>query len=206
MRFSPARIPIHLSNLGEPRTSGIHLSGVLRAIAQHTRILKHDNEDLATLIANHDPYTVGSNGLLMRLIIGYAWEDWISRRIPGLVYHPGEIILDGIIMTPDGVHMDEDTGEYVLDEFKATFKSAKKHVSESPMWMWQGAGYLKGLAHKYREPCTRAVYHVLHLRGDYSGIDPMYVATEVEFEPAEIETTWNTVQTNKHLAVAEKGQ
>ncbi len=205
MRSTPARFPIHLRDADAfpARTSGLHLSGVLRAIAQRTAILKPDKEDLGDLIASHDPYTVCSNGLLMRLIIGYAWEDWMGSRISGMSYHLGEFTLDGIIGTPDGVGIDESDGSYVLHEFKATFKSSKKHVTESPMWMWQGMGYLRMMEARYKEPCTRAVYHILHLRGDYSGIDPMYVATEVEFEAAEIMTTWNMINTNRHLATAE---
>ena len=206
MRSTPARFPIHLRDTDAfpVRTSGVHLSGILRAVAQRTNILKPDKEDLDSISSTIDPYLVGSHGGLMRWVIGYCWEDWMGSRVSGMTYHPGEIVLDGVIMTPDGIELSYLDGAYVLHEFKATFKSSKKHVTETAMWMWQGMGYLAGMSAKYQEACTRAVYHVLHLRGDYSGIDPMYVATEVEFEEEEIRTAWGMIQQNKHLAKAEE--
>ena len=201
-------VSIDLGYSGANRTPGIHLSGVLRAIATATGILKvdPDEEPLDNIIANTPHTQVGSNGKLMRLVIGLAWEEWAMKRIPDMIAHPGEFFLDDVIGSPDGISLHPVDGGYILHEFKATFKSSKKPLGDAQMWLWQAAGYLAMMSARYREACLRCVFHPLHIKGDYSGIDPLYPAQLVEFEQAEVDGIWNMVQQYKHLAIKEVGK
>jgi hypothetical protein len=182
----------------------VHLSGVLREIALATGELdkKYGDQDLDELIADTAPEEVGDDGTLMRIVMGYAWEDWLGPRIENAVYHPGEFCLDDIYGTPDAIGFDADGG-YLLHEIKGTFKSSRKDITSVRLWMWQAMAYLKMMAARYGELCTKAVFHPLHYRGDYKGIDPQYCPTLIEFEWEEIVSNWNMILTNKHLAKPE---
>lgn len=199
--------PINLRPATAPaRTPGIHLSGVLRRIAQSAKILDYDDgPTLDEIITHTDPHLVGQSGILMRIILGYAWEDYIVRHIPGLIYHPGEFALDGVTGSPDGILLAQD-GQTEVHEFKWTFASSKTPITDKQLYLWQAGCYLKMVSAAVFTPCNRAVFHICHVRGNYKGIDPQYIATRVEFATAEIEGYWAMVQRNKHLAVPEKGQ
>ena len=192
------------------RTPGIHLSGVLRRCAQSAKILDYDDGPTLDEIISSTPLDqVGRSGILMRILLGYAWEDYMAKHItasvPGFIPQPGELTLDGIIGTPDGVVIEPDFS-MVMHSFKWTFASSNTPITDKQMWLWQEGCYLKMASALVGVFCNTAVYHVCHVRGNYKGIDPQYIATRVEFAPAEIEGYWNMVQRNKHLAVPEKGQ
>jgi len=186
------------------RSPGIHLSGVLREIALATGELdkKYGDQDLDELIADTRPEDVGDDGTLMRIVMGYAWEDWLGPRIENAVYHPGEFFFEGIYATPDAIGFDLDGG-YLLHEIKGTFKSSRKEITTVRLWMWQAMGYLKMMSERYGELCTKAVLHPMHYKGDYRGGGPEYCPTLIEFEQEEITSNWNMIQMNKHLAKPE---
>lgn len=194
-------VPLNVRT-GPARSSGIHLSAVLRAIALQIGTLKASGQDLDEMIDTTSPDCVGTSGTLMRLCIGYAWEDWIFSKLINVVHQPGELSLDGIHGTPDGIEFSE-SGDITLHEGKATFKSSKGGIPE--MWKWQAASYLKMLQAKWKEECRTVIFHPLYIRGDYQGIDPQYLPTEIIFEQAEIESVWDMVKRNKHLATPETG-
>lgn len=189
---------------GPKRSAGVHLSSVLREVGVRSGELgkQYADQNLEELIGKTGD--VGSNGSLMRLVIGFAWEDWIAKQIPEMVHQPGELELDGVFGSRDGEAFDEE-GNRVLHEIKSTHKSSKNSITSFTMWMWQAMGYLKMMTEYYDELCNRAIFHVLFLRGDYSGIDPQYRSELVIFEREEIESLWNMVLVNKHLAKAEGG-
>jgi hypothetical protein len=202
MTSRPITVPIKLRhNTGPSRSSGIHLSGVLHAIAIRIGTLKAREEDLDELIGRVDPEAVGNNGTLVRICIGYAWEDWIFRRLPNVIHQPGALMLDDVWGSPDGLEFSE-SGDIILHEAKTTFKSSKSGITE--LWKWQVCGYLKMLQVKWREECRTVVFHPLYIRGDNKGIDPQYLPTEITFEQAEIESVWDMVKRNKHLAQPEE--
>jgi hypothetical protein len=198
------QVPLNLRS-GPARSSGIHLSAVLRAIAIHLGTLKAYEEDLDEIMMRVSPENIGTNGTLMRICIGYAWEAWIAKQVENLIQQPGELQLDGVFGTPDGLSFDG-AGNITLHEIKATFKSSKGGIEKVQLWIWQAAAYLKMLQVKWGEECRTVVFHPLYIRGDYKGIDPQYLPTEITFEQAEIESVWDMVKRNKHLAVPEKGQ
>ncbi len=196
---------------GASRTAGIHLSGILRPLGFSMGWIdkKWDTgETIEELVSRTPVSEVGLNGNLMRLVLGMGIEDWVAKNLtatrPGFVHQPGEVMLDGILGTPDGLEADDEG--LLVHEIKGTHKSSRKPVQEQSLWIWQGACYCRMLSEKYRERITRCIFHPFYIRGDYTGIDPQYVPTLVVFEWAEIESYWNTVVTHKHLAVPEKGQ
>lgn len=204
MTFTPVTYPINLRRDSQPRTPGIHLSGILRAIATSTGVLKIDPDEipLDTLIATTSGDSVGlSSPTLMRIITGYAWEEWVSKHLPGS-FHPGEYEYDGILATPDGIQFRE-SGPPLLHEIKATYKSASREFDTHTMWLWQAAGYLRIISEHYQETCTQCVFHPLFLRGSYGPEFPLYKPVLVEFEWAEIESYWGMITRHKHLATPE---
>jgi hypothetical protein len=196
---------------GVHRTAGIHLSGILRPLAFSMGWLdkKWDTEEtLDELITRTPADEVGLNGNLMRLVLGMSVEEWIAKQLvafrPGFIHQPGEYSLDGIFGTPDGIEFD---GEGILiHEIKGTHKSSKKPITEQKLYIWQGACYLKMISEFFHERAVRCIFHPFFIRGDYSGIDPLYLPQLVIFEWEEIESMWNAVVEHKHLAEPEKGQ
>lgn len=202
---------IDLRGGGSKRTPGVHASGVIKVIAKETSAIKAWKEDLEELeldeLIRLTPYdAVGNIGILMRIIIGLAWEDWLGPRLKplGVKYHPGELSYDGIVGTPDGIGTNPYTGLPEIHEIKATFMSAKRLAESIDIWMWQVQTYLVMLSEETKQLCTTAVIHPLYIRGDYTGIDPLYLPRRVQFEEEELESTWSMIQRYKDRAKPEK--
>lgn len=175
------------------RSSGIHLSGVLNYIATVTKSFVVYDEDLDALLSN---VVSPCKGTPVRMAIGFAWEAWLAAQVEGLIWQPGEMSLDDVYGNPDGLDCN-----LVLHEFKSTHKSSRHQITEHKGWLWQGCGYLKMLQAQYGVMVPRTVvYHVLYLRGDYQGIDPVYRPESVTFEQGEIDSVWDMVLRNKDHA------
>lgn len=194
---------IDLRNYGPPRTSGIHLSSIIRHIALLTGELKKEYSEgpsLQDLISrNLSPNFCGP---IVRATVGFAWESWLSShlsRVHNLNHQSGELICDGIVMSPDG--LDDDL---VLHEFKATWKSSAHPVTDQLMWMWQVMGYLYGLSMDTGQRCLVCVLHPLYMCGDYRGErDPVYKPTVIEFEWEELERNWSMMMQYKDAVMPE---
>lgn len=199
MTFTEIQYPIHLANYGPPRTPGLHLSHILRAMAIHTKVFK-DSNDLDELITNIDPYAVGKSGPLMRCIMGYAWEEWLTKHVlKHARFHPGEFMLDGIIGTPDC--LEENLDWLTLHEIKWTFKSSAPPFSYHLMWLYQGACYMKMVSVSTRTPVKdmRLIYHPCYVKGNYRGIDTEYRPVEVHLEEREVDGVWEEVSRQRSL-------
>jgi hypothetical protein len=183
------------------RSSGIHLSGILGAIAVRQGIYSG---------APSTPEE--TSGRRMSRILGLAWEDWLAPRItqhyPTFEYHLGELSFDGVIGTPDGISYEAD-GTLLLHEIKRTAYSSKQldfPTEKIVPWMWQCMGYLRMLTEESGCQCTRAVLHPVFISGDYKQQRyPQYLPTLLEFTWEEIEANWAMVQTAKYLAAPETG-
>jgi hypothetical protein len=190
---------ININQGGDPRTPGVHLSGVIRWIAIQMGVLTPDDRD-CTDDRNEIGQAVQRFPLEARLkmAVGLAWEDWLSSQYPDVMYHPGEMELDGILMTPDGLHPNE-----TLYEFKVTWKSAFKLFNEGydhkSFWMWraQNMGYLKALGWRKVRQC------ILYVNGDYRGSLPQFVELDVEYTQEEIDDNWRLMLKHKHQAEKE---
>lgn len=192
-------------NDGTPRTEGIHLSRVTRAIALESKILDAKYMDGLSLEEVSGQSEEWWNGLDMasqvRIAVGLAWDAWYLPNLGmEVVPHPGEMNVDGIFMTPDGESLDiirvgnDLNHELAIHEVKATYKSTKTVGNMSSQWMWlaQMKGYCKGAG------CRVGYMHPLHLCGDYKfPITPQIGPTKgkhtcfrIEFTADEIDENW----------------
>ena len=206
---------IDLRTGADSRSPGVHLSGVLKVLANQHGLWDQypEEEEIDYLITNTPAHQTGSVAALMRVAVGYAWEEWLSKRIPGLLYHPGEFELDGVIGTPDGicvVEPESGSGSVILHEIKATWMKSTKPVTEGTKlyWLWECMGYLAMLSKAFQVQCTRAVLHPLYVNGNYGewGTRCQYRPLEITFTWEEIMANWGNVLVNKEKAKAERGQ
>src|SRR5689334_19874452 len=118
------RIPPQIN----PRSEGVHVSSLIKAIACEQGILKPEwAEDLSLTDVREitDPVAV------LRINIGLAWEAHYIPLVGNIVDHPGEMQVDGIYMTHDGESVDviitPKGAKHVhfVDEVKATYKSTR---------------------------------------------------------------------------------
>jgi hypothetical protein len=155
-----------------PRTSGIHLSGIITHIARLMGKLDREDDSLGFPLE-----------VKLKMAMGLAWEDWLAAQYPHVEYHFGELEQDGILMSPDGLDLSAST----LYEFKVTWKSAFKTLeSYSDQWMWcaQNKGYLRPLGWRN----VRQV--ILFVNGDYRPMMPELITLSIEYTQAEIDANW----------------
>lgn len=182
-----ARRPISRPFSPHARSPGIHLSGVLAAVAQRIGVLK--------------PGAPWDDELPLRMVVGHMWEEFAVSLYPEIDWQPGEICVDGVWMTADGIQAGgtPHCGADVLHEFKATWKRTRSGAEMLEEWYWmrQGMGYSHGYGVRH------VWWHVLFVNGDYRDSGPQYKRYLIEFSDKEIEQTWTMVCNHKHLAVAE---
>lgn len=199
MRVNPQRVtpsradldgwepPVY--NARPPRSPGVHVSDLIRSIAVRTGILKGE-----TVKVGRRTETLTEGGPDPTLLaFGHAWECWAAGLYPGMVWQPPEARRDGISMSADGLTLAEDGCSAVVEEFKATRKSA--HVSGSPRpiegeWMWlaQVKSYCLGWDTYW------ARLHVLYINGNYRFGEPdgapQYVRYDLAFTQRELSDNW----------------
>lgn len=188
-----------------PRSTGKHLSGVLKARGLATgRIKIMEGPELNKLIDATSIEDVGESSVLVRISIGLAWEDWLGKRLPMVSFHPGELFMDGIISTPDGIGMTD--GMAWIEEYKATYKSANRNIAEEWSWIEQCKGGCKmaGL--------NIAILRVLYINGTYGAgggngngggrFAPLFRSYMFTFDQAELDHSWE--ENLKYLGQAEE--
>lgn len=193
-----------------PRSPGVHQSGIIRSIAMETGILKPEwEEDTSLIEPDNAAWWAGlSSDSQHRIAMGLAWEEWYIRtQIPEAIDHPGEMLVDGVYMTPDANELitlildRRPTYALKLHEVKLTYKSIKtvgqnydpawKGYTQEPLtsqWLYmaQSKGYCKGAGTNLLD------LHVLFVCGDYSyPIRPRAIRYSIEFDEIEIETNWS---------------
>jgi len=159
------------------RSSGVHLSGVIRAMMA----------DMGRKWASEEE--PGHDGLC-RMALGLAWEEWYGPLAFGGDYHPGEFEFDGILFTPDAV----DWERRIVYEIKTTSKRSTSPEA-SLHWLLQVKGELWAIG---RGEWRRAGFHVLQLsppqRIDIWGL---------EFDPDDLDRTWRMILSYKDKAKPE---
>lgn len=185
------------------RSAGVHLmSGIIRPVLTKSGLLKTfvDKEQL-------DP-----EEMPLRMALGMAAEAWFVGLYPYLIWQPGEVTLDGVVGSPDGLTMDggvirpELAGEDVDEEWKVTWCSRNTYgqdITQHKLWMWQFAGYCKMIGCRF----TRA--HIIWACGDYKKgpPSPAYHTYLIEFTQQELDSFWtNIVLPNLPGAPEEKEQ
>ena len=185
--------PLFLPTPKSPRSSGIHVSSLIRCIATETGILKPQWAEELSLV---DVREITDPTAILRINIGLAWEqhyicDILSQY--GVMDHPTELELDGVYLTHDAesvsviITFGKAVAHLVCHEIKATYKSTKTVGDLTTQWMWltQIKAYCKALK------TTHAVLHILFLCGDYTyPITPVREVWEIEFTQEEIDENW----------------
>lgn len=170
------------------RSGGVHVSGILRYIATTSGLLRvDDDEDLEALYP-------------MRMALGQAWETFAQGLWENLIWQPGEIERDGIVGSPDGLSITDD--ESILDEFKLTYKSFRKHhPSIHGQWLWTR----QMLSYCFMMGLSKARLHVLWINGmdDSFQTKPTYYTYLFEFEQRELERHWTLMVQNRDKAKPE---
>ena len=193
---------------GPPRSEGIHLGKVIRAIALESKILDEkymDGLELEEVTGQSAEWWAAlDQGSQIRIAIGLAWDEWYLPNLGmEVVPHPGEMSIEGIYMTPDGESLDvirvgrDLNHELAIHEVKATYKSTRTVGNMESQWMWltQMKGYCKGAG------CRVGYMHPLHLCGDYKypitpQIGPIKgknTCFRIEFSQDEIDESWDLI-------------
>lgn len=210
--------PYELRNPSDPnRSVGLHLSTILRDLALMTGVL---NSKYSSQEGIEGSATVA---------VGFAFEEWAARNLhPEMVFHPEELHLDGISMSPDGLTLSDlddvtddmavEPGTWILNELKTTRKSSRGFLetlqsggNKAKLWLWQIMAYRHALNQLYPEQsCLVAKLHVLFLAGDYSysgtpESETHYRIFRLEFTPEELAKNWRMILAHKQ-ALEEEGR
>ena len=161
------------------RTPGLHLSGLLKYIAETSKITAR----LAEIADEEYP---------LRWLMGHAMEEFLASLYPLMVWQPGEAT-DPVIMTPDGITF-EDYG-MVIEEFKHN-RSKRYDGREFLVKKWlfkhQGLGYCLGYGAQYVR------WHVLY---SMEWPDPIYCKYLYKFSQEELDSMWRMIDVNKEAAI-----
>lgn len=153
------------------RSPGLHLSDVIRSLADTLQLIKK--------AAGWDMDVTWGVGLL--------WEELLTAAY-GATHAPrlGEIVVDGIIMTPDGLSLDGPRG-VVLEEYKATWRSNRNPPYDNLPWGWQIKSYMRSVG------TLEATMRILYIVGNWKGSGPIYEVWNVTASPHELEENWTMI-------------
>lgn len=187
------RVPYQLQILkagGQERSTGLHLSDIIRDLSLKGGMLDKKYAD--------GPMSPE------KIELGIAWEERLAKHHPEICFHPGEVVVDGIPMTIDGVsYADGEVttfgvdGDGAIHEFKLTWKSMRRDITEEFMWLAQIKGYCRGFW------LNNAFLHVYWVNGNYSrtpgdpNAGPQYHIYGLEFTPLEIQENWHMILAHK---------
>lgn len=214
MQLTEIPIVLTLKPPKTPRSVGIHVSGIIRAIATERGILK---PEWAEEISLADVRTITDQTAILRISIGLAWEEhYISTHLEelGVLDHPGELQVDGVYMTHDAESLDDITDviitdrrrfEVIVHEIKATYKSVNTvgGLTGQSNWMWiaQCLAYCKAVGTRF------AKLHALFLCGDYTWpIKPKLKCWLIEFTQEEVDTNWDLLHSYMLERLAIEGE
>jgi hypothetical protein len=131
--------------------------------------------------------------------VGYAWEDLLAQSLApvfgGEYVRTGEIELDGIVGTPDGLEL---TG-LAIDETKATWKSSRRSI-ETDYWAW----WVQIKAYCFMLKVNKATLRTFFINGDYRESGPQIKMWEVEFSDRELLDNWALITANARAMEKEK--
>jgi hypothetical protein len=184
------------------RSEGLHVSTLIRELALKMKYLDAQWED-----AELDVPTVS---------LGLAWEEYYSRmivrRYRNMTFHPGELELDGIAMSPDGIS-EEDVVIPIYDAYGVQVNSAKVHVTrlhefkstkkscpssadeirdDPKYWMWR----CQMMAYCHALETQHATLHAFFINGNYpwmrkdNKIGTVNRLFDFIFTPQELQNNW----------------
>ncbi len=158
------------------RSAGLHVSTIIKS-----------------LCSDLDPKRFSGGPMDMKRInMGFTFERVLETAFQARrdnIFRPGEITLDGVAMSPDGI----DPDGWWLEEFKATWMS-EFDAPESPKyrhWFWQMEAYCLALG------ASHARLRTLFVNGDYrSGYQPTYRVWEIEFTDEDLQENWKMLMSH----------
>ncbi len=132
------------------------------------------------------------NNTLMQFEKGWLWEAALSRAFgEKAALRWGEIQLDGIIGSPDGVKIIYDGNnnpkDTILEEYKCTAASADKSPADMWTWLMQVKGYCKMLG------VVKCIFRALHHMDIMWNPDKCYRVWEIVFTQEELDENWEAV-------------
>jgi len=177
---------------GVTRSTGVHLTDILKRIEAKLGL----------------GYTgTGFRDRWLTMDIGFVWEQVLSRAYGDrAATRPGEIVLDGVACSPDGIGTDDEViagvpgdGGLVLEEYKCTWRSSRRDIADNWIWMAQTKAYLKAVSEDLGVPLRTVLFRVLYLMGCYDGSGPAYMVARIRFDQEEIDRMWEMVLEEKAL-------
>jgi hypothetical protein len=176
---------LDLTNTGEDRPAGVHLSDILSRMAWE-REKKYNPDD-------PKDYMIFEQG--------HTWETVLSRALsarhtrPG--YRPEPLQEDGIWMSPDWINPD---ASIQVEEWKATRKSTKNWEVKIDEWAPQGMSYLRAMLKRKLAKAPIVLWRVWFMCGDWSfeskgdlTLLRDYWDIAVEFDKRALEEHWQKV-------------
>jgi hypothetical protein len=159
-----------------PRSPGLHLSTIIKSIC-------HEIDPKRFPLAAADGGGLPWN----RFEVGFTFERvletaFASRRLD--IFRPGEITLDGIAMSPDGI----DPDGWILEEFKSTWMTSHDVPEGAKCWHWK----IQMMAYCHALGTTRARLRALFINGN-GDKNPEYKVWDLEFTEQELEANWTMI-------------
>ena len=173
-------------------TDKVHVSEVIRWI--DNRVIHRGQRKPYEDLSPNEKKRMGNY-----VSVGYAWEDLLAQSLApvfgGEYVRTGEIELDGIVGTPDGLEL---TG-LAIDETKATWRSSRRSI-ETDFWSW--FVQIKAYCHILQVP--RASLRVFFVNGDYRDSGPQIKCFDIDFSQRELEDNWRMIKANATAMQREK--
>ena len=174
LRTSIDDLALISSEQSQPRSVGLHVSSIIRHIMVTSGLAKDSNftdEDLEYFA-----------------VVGRLWERVLAETmLPEPRYiRPGEIEVDGIIGSPDGI----DTEDPAVIEIKVTWLSSNRAIESFFKYMLQIKSYA------YMLGLTKVKLYVFYVCGNYRPPVPQFKAWEITFTEAELRTNWHVMKEN----------
>lgn len=216
LEWSDMRNLTYHPRVARPRSKGVHVSGIIKVIAEKRKLYKPGDEldDMPTVV-----------------LLGQAFEEQAARLYSDLEWQPGEVQREGVAGNPDGrspLFLPPNmlsTGAVcvgrLLEEFKLTYKSNRyrQDIRAEQTWMMQVMDYLWMDELTYRADRSGmqsanpymsigewfyARLHVLWACADYiQPFRPTYIRYLIRFTEQELKTNWAMMMKFKQFAVKE---
>jgi len=154
------------------RSEGVHVSDVIKGLLNDLYGKKDNPIDEQTRLA---------------MEAGFIWEEALSRAwVQMLGYRPGEIIVDGIALSPDGIKFEGN--KLIVEEYKFTATSSRKTPLDVQRWLLQTSSYC------YATGTDTVDFHVLYYNGDYTRpFKHIYKVYRITFGEHEIIDNWTMI-------------
>jgi hypothetical protein len=161
-----------------------------------TRDQLHVSDIYKSINQELDPKRFSDDGgpNLEKMEVGLLFESILEEALAQKygTFRPGEVELDGVLMSPDGLNMTDEA----LEEFKCTWMSSRHGIvdlygypnQKFQHWFWQMKAYCYALG------CRKAILTVLFVNGDYdraNGMNPQLKRYRIEFSEEELVENWS---------------